>query len=62
MNLHLEDEENLQSPTAWLKDQIMDPDQKLICKELGADGHYQSVLNVWKRQVVPYRAVKNEHI
>ena len=46
MNLHLEDEENLQSPTAWLKDQIMDPDQKLICKELGADGHYQSVLNV----------------
>ena len=46
MNLHFEDEENLWSPTAWLKDHIMDAGQKLICKELGADGHYQSVLNV----------------
>ena len=46
MNLHIEDEENLRSPTAWLKGHIVDLDQKLICKELGADGHYQSVLNV----------------
>ena len=41
MNLHFEDEENLRSPTAWLKDHIMDAGQKLICKELGADDHYQ---------------------
>ena len=36
--------------------------QKLICKKLGADDDYQSVLNVQKRRVAPCRAVKNEHI
>ena len=39
----------------------MDATQKLICKKLGADDDYQSVLNVQKRRGAPYRAVKNEH-
>ena len=34
----------------------------LICKELGADDDYQSVLNTQKRQGVPYHAVKNDLI
>ena len=61
-HFHFEDEEILQSPTAWLNDRIMNAAQKLIYKKLGADDDYQSVLNVQKRQGAPYRAVKNEHI
>ena len=61
-HLHFEDEEILLSPTAWLNDRIMNTVQKLICKTLGADEDYQSVLNVQKRWGVPYCAVKNEHI
>ena len=39
----------------------MDTAQKLICKKLGADDDYQSLLNVKKHRGAPYRAVKNEH-
>ena len=59
---HFEDEEILRSPTAWLNDRIIGAAQKLFCKKLGADGDYQSVLNLQKRRGAPYRAVKNEHI
>ena len=40
----------------------MDAAQKLMCKELGADDDYQSVLNVQRRGATPYRAVNNDHI
>ena len=39
----------------------MDVVQKLICRKLGGDDDYQSVLNVQKRQGAPCRAVKNKH-
>ena len=52
------DKEILWSWTAWLNDRIMDVVEKLICKKLGADDDYQSVLNVQKRRVAPFRAVK----
>ena len=39
-----------------------DAAQKLTWKEPGADGDYQSLLNVQNRRSAPYRAVKNEHI
>ena len=61
-HLSLEDEEILRTPTALLNDRIMDAAQKLICKELGAEYDYQSVLNVQRRGATPYRAVNNEHI
>ena len=56
------EDEILRSPTAWLHNGIMDAAQKVICKELRADGDYQLVLNVLKRRGAPYRAAKNEHI
>ena len=59
-NLHIEDEQILRSPNLWLNDRIMDAAQKRICQELGTD--YQSVLNVQKRDIAPYRPVSNEHI
>ena len=40
----------------------MDEVQKSICKDLGADDDYQSVLNVQKRRGAPYREVKNKPI
>ena len=61
-HIYLEDKEILRSPTAWLNDRIMDAAQKLICKELGADDDYQSVLNVQRRGDTPCRAVDNDHI
>ena len=39
----------------------MDEARKLICKNLGADYNFQSVLNVQKRLGAPYHSVKNEH-
>ena len=57
-HLHFDDEEILRYTTAWLNGQIMDAAQKLICKELGADDDYKSVLNVRKRRDTPYCAVK----
>ena len=45
-HLPIEDEELLRSPTAWVKDRIIDAAKSLICKKLGADVDNQSVLNV----------------
>ena len=61
-HLYIEGEDIVRSPTAWLNDRIMDATQKLICRKLGADDDYQSVLNVQKRRGAPCCAVKNEHI
>ena len=49
-HLHFEDVKIPQSPTALLRDSITDATQKLICRKLGADDDYQSVLNVQKRR------------
>ena len=43
--LKKEDQHLLLSKDAWLNDRIMDAAQKLICKEIGTDESYQSVLN-----------------
>ena len=61
-HFHFEGEEILRSQTFWLNERIMDVAQKVICKELGVDDDYQSVLNVQKRGDAPYRAMKNEYI
>ena len=55
--LHFQDEEMLWSPTAWLNNRIMDATQKVICKKLGADDDYQSVLNVKNRRGTAYRKI-----
>ena len=57
-NLMFDDKEILLSPSAWLNDNIMDTAQKLICKQLGDDAGYQSVLYVQKY----FRPVNIEHI
>ena len=49
-HLHFEDVKIPRSPTALLRDSITDATQKLICRKLGADDDYQSVLNVQKRR------------
>ena len=61
-HLHFEDEEILRYSTAWLNDHIMDAAQNLICKELGADDDYKSLLNVRKCRGAPYCVVKNGHM
>ena len=40
----------------------MDAAQKLICKEIGTDESYQSVLNFEKKTIVPFHAVSQEHV
>ena len=42
--LKKEDQHLLLSKDVWLNDRIMDAAQKLICKEIGTDESYQSVL------------------
>ena len=44
---------------AWLGDRIIDGAKMLICKKLGADDDYESVLNVQKRRGATYCTVKN---
>ena len=44
-HFYFEDKELLQYPAACLNDRIIDASKKLVCKELGADQDYQSVLN-----------------
>ena len=58
----IEDKRILQSTDGCLKDRIMDAAQKLICKTLGTEDTYQSVLNCKKRDNVPYQHVSNDHI
>ena len=57
-----EDANILKSQTAWLNDRIMDAAQKLICKTLGEEDNYQSVLNTQKNEAIPYNPVYNDHI
>ena len=60
--LKSEDANILKSHTAWLNDRIMDALQKLICKTLGEEGSYQSVLNTQKNAAIPFNPVYNDHI
>ena len=40
----------------------MDAAQKLICKEIGTDESYQSVLNSEKKTIDPFHPVSQEHV
>ena len=57
-----EDANILKSQTARPNDRIMDAAQKLICKTLGEEGNYQSVLNTQKNEAMPYNPVYNDHV
>ena len=60
--LKKEDQYLLLSKDAWLNDRIMDAAQKLICKEIGTDESYQSVLNSEKKTIDPFHPVSQEHV
>ena len=60
--LKKEDQHLLLSKDAWLNDRIMDAAQKLICKEIGTDESYQSVLNSEKKTIDPFHPVSQEHV
>ena len=57
-----EDANILKSQTAGLNNRIMDAAQKLICKTLGEEDNYQSVLNTQKNAAIPFNPVYNDHI
>ena len=59
--LKKEDQHLLLSKDAWLNDRIMDAAQKLICKEIGTDESYQSVLNSEKKTIDPFHPLSQEH-
>ena len=40
----------------------MDAAQKLICKEIGTDESYQSVLNSEKKTIDPFHPLSQEHV
>ena len=50
------------SKDAWPNDCIMDAAQKLICKEIGIDESYQSVLNSEKKTIDLFHPVFQEHV
>ena len=56
------DQHLLLSKDAWLNDRIMDAAEKLICKEIGTDESYQSVLNSEKKPIDPFHTVSQEHV
>ena len=60
--LKKEDQHLLLSKDAWLNDRIMDAAQKLICKEIGTDESYQSILNSEKKTIDPLHPVSQEHV
>ena len=60
--LKKEDQHLLLSKDAWLNDRIMSAAQKLICKEIGTDEPYQSVLNSEKITIDPFHPVSQEHV
>ena len=60
--LKKEDQHILLSKDAWLHDRIMDAAQKLICKEIGTDESYQSVLNSEKKTIGPFHPVSQEYV
>ena len=52
------DKEILEGSDCWLYDNLMDTDQKMICKALGSLETYQSVLNCQKkRQTSQYQVI-----
>ena len=57
-----EDHQIILSKNAWLNDRIMDADQKLICKTLGEEDTYLSVLNNQKKTAIPFQPVYQDHI
>ena len=58
--LKKEDQHLLLSKYAWLNDRILDAAQKLICKEIGTDQSYHSVLNSEKKTIDPLHPVSQE--
>ena len=46
---------------AWLNGPIMDAAQKLICKKIGTDESYRSVLNSEKKTIDPFHPVSQDH-
>ena len=60
--LKKEDQHLLLSKDAWLNDRIMDAAQKLICKEIGTDESYQSVLNSEKKTIDPFHTPSQENV
>ena len=60
--LKKEDQHLLLSKDAWLNDRIMDAAQKLICKEIGTDESYQSVLISEKKTIDFFHPVFQEHV
>ena len=60
--LKKEDQHLLLSKDAWLNDRIMDAAQELICKEIGTDESYQSVLNSERKTIDPFHPVTQEHV
>ena len=57
--LKAEDKNFLLPNNARFNDRIMDATQALICKTLGIQEHYQSVLH-WQKRVKPYKTVIQE--
>ena len=60
--LKKEDQHLLLSKDAWLNDRIMDAAQKLICKEIGTEESYQSILYSEKKTIDPFHPVSEEHV
>ena len=60
--LKKEDQHLLLSTDVWLNDRIMDAAKKLICKEIGTNESYQSVLNSEKKTNDPFHPVSQEHV
>ena len=61
-HLNRECNDILLSEASWLNDSIMDAAQILLCKALGTEKTYQSVLNWQKKCGVPFTAVNDRHI
>ena len=61
-SLKKEDQHILLSKDAWLNDRIMDAAQKLICKEIGNELSYKSVLNFQNKVVDPFHPVSQGHL
>lgn len=61
-SLKKEDQKILFSKQEWMNDRIMDAAQKLICREIGSDSNFQSVLNSQIKVQLPFQPVTQEHI
>ena len=62
LHLNKENADILHSQSAWLNDRIMDATQMLICKTLGDERSYQSVLNTQRKLSIPIRPVNHDYI